>query len=54
MYAILLTVSISSVIQSSFICYLWYKIMQDNPLGMLTHQMPIATIPSAPIMYKSD
>lgn len=54
MYSILITVSISSVIQSSFICYLWWKIMRDNPLDMLTHQMPIATIPSAPLLYKSD
>ena len=53
MYSILITVSISSVIQSSFICYLWWKIMRDNPLDMLTHQMPIATIPSAPLIKRN-
>lgn len=45
MYSILITFSISSVVQSAFILYLWSKLYYDTPL--LTYDMPMA-IASAP------
>jgi len=52
MYTIVITVSLSSVIHSSFVLWLWYKILyrQNNNLMMLDYEQ----IPTAPPMAQKD
>lgn len=50
-YCVMMTISLSSIIQTSFIIYLWSRLLY-NDTKLITYDMPVAT-PSAPI-YKED
>ena len=48
MYSILITISFSSVIQTTFILYLWYKVYNDHNEKAIVKYEVATAYPTAP------